>query len=142
MEKTNERTVVAAVSLVSKAIFSVALERSEKQLILKSDRNFFRRKTGYLRTFAFLVAVAARVFLGERDSYLVVDTEYPGHESEIRYFTVKYLKKLFGVEFPPSRVLFEKIGKGSLAHKNAIAVFRGSAKPSRTLTAGKILNEI
>lgn len=68
---------------------------------------------------------------------LFIDKEYPGHEGIIKDVLSNLFRKMFN-ESPI--VEFGEIGKKSLAHLKAIAIFRGKARPDITVKADDVLN--
>ena len=45
-------------------------------------------------------------------------------------------------DYPAESIIFSHISKGSLAHKKALAVYRGNARADKTLTLEELLEPL
>lgn len=127
VEQTNKATVVALANGHKK---TVKISGSEKQKLIKIMGDLGRpHKTYIYRIFSALVYMA---LIGEPVKKFLVDTEYVGHNAEIKEALVQLFEK-FGQELP--EINFGFVGKKSPAHKAGINVFRKLAQPDIVVTA-------
>lgn len=68
---------------------------------------------------------------------LVIDQEYPGHNHEIRWILLNFLKRDFPSYSLP--ISFTRVGKKSAAHATAYRTLRGQRLPDKVLSAQEIL---
>jgi len=113
-----------------------AREKREAIGVLRWHPKGRRRIRVYLRLFA----VALYYLLRELPpgELVVIDTEYTGHEKEIKNMLLVLLWQ-DDPSFDADNITFGHIGKKSPAHKKALAVYQGKAKANRTLTARDLL---
>lgn len=69
---------------------------------------------------------------------LVVDTEYTGHDADIRAMLLGWIRRR-RPNFDASSIVFMPIGKQARAHKAAIGVTRGQAEADTVLGVGRLL---
>lgn len=63
---------------------------------------------------------------------ITIDTEYPGHEAEIKSLLLHLLRQN-GRRVEADAIVFAQIGKASPAHDLAIGVTRGQYRAHRTI---------
>jgi len=83
-------------------------------------------------------------FLGRElspEELVIIDTEYTGHEKSIKNMLLALLWR-DDPDFNVHNIAFGHVGKGSSAHKKALAVYQGKAKANRTLKARDLLSPI
>jgi len=101
------------------------------------------RERGKSKIRATLQIFSAALFLLLQESLpqisaVVIDTEYTGYEQDIEGMLLNYLREV-EPGFSKERLVFQQVGKSSPAHKRAILVHRGEAKPDRVLKMEDIL---
>ena len=97
------------------------------------------RKFKLLRLFAAaLYYLLQRLPQGEQ---VTIDTEYPGHEQDIRSALLNLLWR-DDPDFDADRITFWYVGKKSPAHRKALAVYRGEVRADRILKADDLLRQI
>lgn len=71
---------------------------------------------------------------------VVIDFEYPGHESKIKEHLINLFQRA-GIKVPPSKIQFGFVRKKSNAHKLAFETFKGKTKPHEIIQLEQILRE-
>lgn len=97
----NGKTIISSISAADKKELKLFFRELNKPLIFK------------LFTFSVLCAKAV---IKLKPGELTIDTEYSGHERQIKSFIYQILR-IEGFEEPV--IAFSQVGKGSNAHKNA-----------------------
>lgn len=135
IEDTNKLTIVAFANGKAK---SLKISAVEKQKLMKVMRELdYPRKIFVFKIFAGLIYLLLIKEKWNSGDSLLIDREYPGHEGIIK----DVLSNLFRKTINKSPIIeFSEIGKKSLAHLKAIAVFRGKVKPDITVRADDVLN--
>ena len=70
---------------------------------------------------------------------IIIDTEYKGNEENTRALLLQLFRRE-SKKIP--KIVFQQISRKSSAHKAAIAVVRGDAKPDRILTTREFMKPI
>lgn len=87
---------------------------------------------------------AACVFLLIRDEvpqleHVVIDLEYPGHEGEIKWHLLDFIRKQCDPQFPKERIEIRSIGRRAPAHNVAWRTLRGERRPEIVYTTEELL---
>ncbi len=132
IEQTNSITVIALAN--SKSI-TISISGSEKRKSLKYFREKGKPKQFTYKTFSTIIALAISKI--KPHNKIIIDKEYPGHESEIKAEVFRILEKIY----PKHKVhiVFGLVGKESPAHKRAYAVYIKKSKETYKITAQEIL---
>jgi len=69
---------------------------------------------------------------------VVIDAEYPGKEADIRASLLRHIWKR-DPAFEPEKIVFQRLGKRSPAHRKARAVRQGKDKGYKTVTSKELL---
>lgn len=69
---------------------------------------------------------------------VVVDTEYTGHEANIKSMILRHCHRV-GLRLSPHQLRFDQIGKSSGAHKLAHEIQRGKVSANRQIRLQEIL---
>lgn len=72
----------------------------------------------------------------ENEKNVIIDREYPGHEATIKNLLLLLFNK---INKSAPNIMFAEIGKKSIAHKTAIAVFRKEKKADIIIKADDII---
>jgi hypothetical protein len=101
------------------------------------------RQHGYKGNTIALMLFSAGLFLLVEDhlpqlTRLVIDTEYPGHDDDIRVMLLQMIRP-HRPKFEASSIVFLPVSKQTRAHKAAIGVTRGKAAPNSVLGVGRLL---
>lgn len=132
VEDTRKLTVVCFANGKVKTLLISAKEKRKVLIVMrvldKPHRNFV------FRMFAGLIFLLIK---DEKIDSLVIDREYPGHETAIRNIL---LSLFFKRRLKPPEMSFNQIGKKSKAHQEAIAVFQGKRKPDVVVKADDVLS--
>jgi hypothetical protein len=102
------------------------------------------RARGLSRSRAAIRAFAAALWLLLRDEIadmmrVTIDPEYVGHEASIKAELIQ-LTVDAGLEIDPYVIQFNRIGKKSGAHKQAIAIYRGERLADRVIAINDLLD--
>ncbi len=129
IEDTQHDTVLALANGASKSVRITGKTKRRLQEVY--------RQIGEPRLFVLNTFCVAIFLLVEKDlkklSEIVIDEEYSGHERLIE----GVLRKMIGEQYYPN-IVFERVGKSSPAHIQAVETFRGKRKANETLTFEKI----
>lgn len=96
-------------------------------------------KTFYMRIFAIGLFFLLKDHALGADQ-IALDVEYPGRNAEVKLYLLNMLWRA-GIDVEPEKIQFQQIGKKSPAHKKALDVFSGAAKPDRIIGFEEILAE-
>jgi hypothetical protein len=138
IEDTRVNTVLAFSNEISFSLLILAVDKRE---CLRRIRK--RGETGkalYLKLFTAALFLLVKDFLDRLDS-IIIDQEYEGKEKEIKGMLLNYIR-MIEPSFPKDGIEVRRIGKGSRAHRKAIAVFRGEEKPNSRVKARRLLGLI
>lgn len=131
IEQTNKLTIVAFGNGRAKVL---KISSIEKQKLIKALKEVDHpRHTFIYKIFSSLVFLLLK---DERIVQVTIDNEYLGNEATIKNILVQLFRKASKKE---PEIQFGYIGKTSLAHKAAIAAFRGELKPDIVVKAVEIL---
>jgi hypothetical protein len=102
------------------------------------------RERGKKAGVAILLLFAACLYLLLQDSVadierIEIDTEYVGHEADIRAFLLRHVWSK-QPDFEPWRIAFRRIGKKSPAHQKAEAVRKGRDPGYRKVSLEELLD--
>jgi len=132
VEQTNVKTVVA---LTNSCNFTVSLSGNEKRKLKKYFRDRGKNRQFAIKTFSSLVALTILELKPKHK--IIIDTEYQGHGSEIKFNILKTLKRR-RLKFIPM-IVFGRIGKQSPAHILAIQTYRNKKRACRSIKAREII---
>lgn len=132
VEDTRKLTVVCFANGRTKTLLISAKEKRKVLIVMRALDGL--RKNFVFRIFAGLIFLLIK---DEKVDSLVIDREYPGHETAIRniLFSLFVKNKL---KLP--EMSFGQIGKKNKAHQEAIAVFQGKRRPDIVVKANDILS--
>ena len=132
VEDTRKLTVVCFANGKVKTLLITA---KEKRRVLIAMRALDKpKKTFVFRIFAGLIFLLVK---DEKINSLMIDREYPGHETAIRNILFSLFLKN---RIKSPEISFGQIGKASNAHKEALAVFQGKREPDVITKANDILS--
>jgi hypothetical protein len=135
VEKTNIDTVLAFSDGKSAAVL---ISAEVKRVCLQTLRRRGKPKiTNVLRIFAAGLFLLLQDVL-EEVTWVTIDQEYPGHEEDIKGMLLRLIWAS-GKGFEKEQIVFQHVGKKSVAHFKAYGVYKGFQKADRTLTAEDIL---
>ncbi len=129
IENTNKTTYVCLAN--GQILVSSISSKDKKELKL-----YFREleKLLIFKLFTFSV-LCVRIIIQAKAESVTIDTEYSGHERQIKSFIFQMFKM---ENFKEPIISFSQIGKKSPAHKGAYAAFKGKSSDIK-LTSGEIL---
>jgi len=131
-----------ALALTNDKEYTICIPGREKRAAIKAMRRHFERlsrKLIHIRLFTAALYYLIRE-LPPRE-LVIIDTEYVGHESNIKAMLLHWLRQ-DRPDIPPDEITFGMVGKKSAAHKKALAVYRGNARADKTLKADDLLRQI
>ena len=137
VEETNRPTALA---LATGMVFCIAISAADKRSIIEIIRRkkpHWSRKQIHVRFFATLLFLLLRDHIARLD-VVMVDPEYPGYEQDIREWVMRLCRQ-HKIRVYKEQIAFERVGKKSPAHQQAIQVFRGELKAHRTVRIGEVL---
>ena len=137
-----ERVGDTALALSNDKEYTIRIPAREKREaigVLVQRRKGRRRKWIILQLFAVALYYLIREL--PPDEGVVIDTEYPGHEDDIRNTLLPLLWR-DNPNFDAENITFGHVGKRSSAHRKALAVYHRKAKADRTLKADDLLRQI
>lgn len=94
-----------------------------------------------LRLFAACIYLLIKDHLNEIKK-IKIDTEYPGHEDEIKWIIFNLLKSHFPFPELQINIEFKRLGKKSSAHHIAWTTLRKERKPDQVLTTWEIISTL
>ena len=90
----------------------------------------------------FAAGLILLLILYIRDLELItIDLEYPGWKNEIKEHLLRYLREI-RPDLSNRQIAFGLIGKGSRAHKVALATHRGERKPDKWVRVEELLEVV
>lgn len=131
-------TVLALSNGIARSM-RLPVKEKQKALDLLKKRRSGSRKFIQIQLFA-----VALYFLLENlpvPYTVVIDTEYDGHEQDIRSMLLNLIWR-DNPDFDPDSITFGRVGKQSHAHKLALEVFRKRVKADRIVKADDLLRKI
>jgi len=101
------------------------------------------RDRGKSKTRAAIQLFAAGLFLLLKDALsridqIVIDVEYTGYDADIRSMLLNWIWQI-DPAFEKERLIFDRIGKGSPAHRLAIDTYRGRRNADRQISEAELL---
>jgi hypothetical protein len=124
IEATNEDTILALARDADDS-YAVLVPATLKRYLIKSLRKKYAKpQILYLRIFCASMFLLLRGYGLAKLSTVIIDTEYWGHEAEIKGELLNFIRQL-EPDFPKDAIVFTQIGKQSHAHVAALATFRG-----------------
>jgi|SRR3972149_10528962 len=127
IEETNRHTIIAIAD--KNKGYTVKIPPSAKKELLKVFRKIGKPKVFPVVIFAdaiFISLIRSKL----SPQILVIDIEYPGHESTIKNIILTYCRKF---KIPVPEIYFSKIGKKDPAHVLAWNTFKGNQKADTVL---------
>lgn len=141
VEETAKDTVVAfADNSKKRTCRSILLPKKEKRKLQRFFRDVGIPRRYAYQVFSALVFLLIRPYLHRLDR-IIIDAEYPGNDVLIRKLIVEKVRILYR-EFDPSIIVFQQIGKSSLAHDRAYYTYAKKYKPDMKVTSKEILGAI
>jgi|SRR3989344_87453 len=129
-----EEYVDTIVAFVNKEQYSVLLDRRVKNELIVKFRKIHKDMT--YRLFAICVFYCIRDYLN-RIQLIVIDLEYTGRERDIKKHLLRYILAK-EQRFDKGKIIFDRIGKNSNAHRLAYQTFVGKLAPNKILTKEEI----
>jgi hypothetical protein len=124
IEATNEDTILALAQNTHDT-YAVLIPATLKRYLIKTLRKKYAKpQILYLRLFCASLFLLLRGYGLTKLSTVVIDTEYWGHEAEIKGELLNFIRRQ-APDFPKDAIVFTQIGKQSPAHQAALATFRG-----------------
>lgn len=123
IEYTSHDTVIAFSNSKRKAILLPAKGKRELQKIFRLAG---KPKVFIFQVFAILICLLLKNEKGI--DQIIIDTEYPGREAEIKNYLLISADKL-GVKIKADNIQFRRIGKKSEAHWHGYYVFKKERIP-------------
>jgi hypothetical protein len=120
IEQTNRLTVVAF-SNDKKA--SISLSTKDKKILQDVFRKANKPKMFSIQVFAALIFLLIKKY-GIVKGKIIIDKEYPGHESLIKSYITQLINKSLKNNSKEVRIIFKVIGKSSDAHAVANKCFK------------------
>ncbi|MBI2050242.1 MAG: hypothetical protein HYT31_00370 [Parcubacteria group bacterium] len=137
IEHTSKTTVIAYANGSSR---SLQISASEKQKLIRTMKTNRHPKTTYVYTiFATLIFMLLRDMRASDSTSVTIDREYPGKEPTIKNFLLQLYRK---AHKKSPAIRFDTIGKKSMAHKAALAVFQNKKRPDIIVTAQDALQTL
>src|SRR5258708_3415368 len=131
LEETNRPTVLA---LANGVTATLRISGKDKQVIIRSLKKLkpdWDKTLIHVLLFATLVSILVR-HDAKRLDRVIIDPEYVGYEPVIKNRILQLLQRR-QITLESEQIVFHHIGKKSPAHTAAINVFRGKAKPDKTI---------
>jgi hypothetical protein len=133
---TKDDTVLAFAN--AKLAYSILIPATVKRSAIKYIRSHYKQLSlPYIKLFSAALFILLRKNIEKIDT-IIIDTEYYGHNGEIRGELLNYIRKVI-TDFPKSGVVFTQIGKHSPAHFAALETFLGIKKQNRTISLEEII---
>ncbi len=139
IERTERDTVLALSNDEQRAIVIPA--RIKRDAIVWLRRRKKSDKMIYLRLFAAGLFILLRPHLADIikcGKYIVVDTEYDGHESKIKGMFLRHAHTA-GLPLSKEAISFARVGKSSGAHQIAWRVQRRHLAPDHRVSLGELM---
>lgn len=140
IEKMEKDTILA---FSNKFQHSIIIPAQVKRRILAKIRTKGKsRKSACLWIFSaglFLLFRPYLVNVIKRNELIVIDTEYTGHEANIKSMILRHCRKA-GFNLQPELIRFSQIGKSSGAHMLAYNVQKGIIKADRRVKFGEFMD--
>lgn len=136
IEETHHDTVLA---FSNGKHYSVRIKAKTKREIQKLIRSIGSSRVFVIHTFSVAIYLLIKDHLNEI-SQIIIDPEYPGKEKWIE----KILENIFiehKVKNYP-QITFKSIGRKSMAHHRAIAIFHGKVKADKILDIDSLSKEL
>ncbi len=133
IENTNKPTVLAFSNSISK---SILISAKDKRTIQTIYRKINQGKTFITKIFSTMIFYLLKSDIKNLDS-IIIDREYPGHESDIKSSILDIFNKE-KIKIEPGSIKFTSIGKKSNAHKIAHESYI-SKKSEIKISANEIL---
>lgn len=121
------------------------LNTIQKAMLLKQtvrnqclDAMIGRTLSKELRLFTACVFILIREHLG-RIEKMTIDSDYDGHEGDIKHYLHNFIKRYHDPRYPSSRIEVGHITRKSRAHEVAWRTYRGERKPDKSLTVAQLL---
>jgi len=135
IEKTAKDTALAFSDDIAHSILIPAAVKRAALSKLRQQR--YPDRMIYLRMFS------AGLFLLLRDHLtqirqITIDPEYPGWEAETKGMLLRYVRGIYP-DWWKEKIVFERIGKKSRAHEEALQVYRGKKLPGRKISLEEFL---
>lgn len=136
IETTNRHTALGLSNRSGTLTRSILIHAREKRKLQRTFRAAGKPTMFVYKTFAAGIVL----LLNELDtaSMIVIDTEYVGHEALIRQSILELAARL-KLTLEGEQIVFQSIGKTSLAHGVAIRAYRNK-KADKDLSAQAILS--
>ncbi len=141
IEETAKDTVIAFADNAKKTTYrSILLPKREKRKLQRFFRDIGIPHSYNYQVFATLVFLIIRPYLHRLDR-VIIDTEYPGKDILIRKLIVEKIRATYQ-SFDPTTVVFQQVGKGSLAHDRAYYTYTKKYRPNIKVNSKNVLGAI
>ncbi len=141
VEETAKDTAVAFADNGKKKNYrSILLPKREKRKLQRFFRDIGIPRNYNYQVFATLIFLLIRPYLNRLDR-IIIDIVYSGKDVLIRKLITKKIQTLYP-EFDSSIIIFQQIGKKSLAHDRAYYTYTKKYKPNIKVSTKEILGAI
>ena len=141
VEETAKNTVVAFADNSEKIIYrSILLPKREKRKLQQFFRDVGIPRRYNCQVFSALIFLLIRPYLQRLDR-IIIDIEYPGQNELIRNLILEKVRPVYS-EFDPRIIVFQQVGKGSLAHDRAYYTYKRKYKPDLKVGNKEVLGSI
>jgi hypothetical protein len=124
IEATNEDTILA-LARDGRDTYTLLIPATLKRYLIKTLRKkYVKPQILYLRLFCASVFLLLHNYGLTKLSTVIIDTEYWGHEAEIKGELLNFIRQQAPL-FPKEAIVFTQIGKHPPAHLAALATYRG-----------------
>jgi hypothetical protein len=134
-----ESSTATVLAIANDDTLTLLIDAEEKRHAFKKLRKkYYKQADSMIGIRLFAYAAARLVALVPEHDVVVIDAEYTGQEQRIRQIIRHQLRRRQLV-VPEDHIPFQRIGKKSVAHIVAIAVFRGEREADHKLKAADLL---
>ena len=138
IEQTNWDTALAFSDSIA---YVILIPAKVKRKAIDLFRSIGKRgKRLYLLLFVAALYQLLKDHLSQLE-LITIDVEYIGSEQDIKLMLLNLIRQT-RPDYPADNIIFSHVGKGSPAHKKALAVYRGDAKADKTLTLEELVKPI
>lgn len=115
----------------------VCIPAKNKRTLQQIYRSINKPRMYVLQIFSVMIAYVIQ-FSYHRSHFYVIDTEYPGKESEIKSNVMESLQRI-GILILSNQISFGRIGKKSKAHTTVYNAFTSSKNSGKILSVKQAL---
>lgn len=117
--------------------FSILIPSIVKREIVRKLR--IKKKVGktfFIKLFSICIFLLIKDVIHKLDE-IIIDIEFERREKDIKNILMDYIRKIYP-NFDKRKILFQRIGKRSNAHKVAVEVFRNKRVEGRVIKREEI----